>query len=230
VDTDHAGAAVSGVPRRPVLVWDLPIRVFHWLTVLLVIAAYVTQRLNWMDWHAWIGEAILALVLFRVLWGWFGSETARFSSFLASPSAAMRHLSHAFRREPDLQVGHNAAGGWMVMVLIVLLFGETLTGLYINNDVADSGPLTPWVPAWLANAITDGHSYIWDALVAAVALHLMAIALYAAAKGHNLLRPMVTGRKVMPATVREPKSASALLALLLLVVAGAIALLVATYL
>jgi cytochrome b len=142
----------------------------------------------------------------------------------------MRHLSHAFRREPDWQVGHNAAGGWMVIVLIVLLLGETLTGLYINNDVADSGPLTPWVPAWLANAITDWHTYIWDALVAAVALHLMAIALYAAAKGQNLLRPMVTGRKVMPTTVREPKVASAVLAVLLLVVAGAVAVLAAAYL
>jgi cytochrome b len=173
-----------------------------------------------MDWHARAGEAVLALVLFRLLWGCFGSETARFRSFLASPAAAAHHLRRLFRREPDMQAGHNPAGGWMVVLLLALLLGETLTGLYVNNDVADTGPLTQWVPAWIANAITALHTILWDALVAAVAMHLFAIALYAAAKGHNLLRPMLTGRKLLPTGVREPRLASMGLALLLLAGAG----------
>jgi len=75
--------------KRPLVVWDAPIRLFHWLTATLVAAAYATWRLNWMTWHGWIGEAVLALLLFRLLWGFFGSETARFSRFVASPQTAV---------------------------------------------------------------------------------------------------------------------------------------------
>lgn len=230
MDADRPVTAQTQSGGRPVLVWDMPTRLFHWLVVVLVAAAYVTSRLNWMDWHVRIGEALLALVLFRLLWGFFGSETARFRGFLRAPAAAWQHLRHVFRREADLQVGHNAAGGWMVLLLLALLLGETLSGLYVNNDVADDGPLTQWVPASIANAITALHTILWDALLAAVALHVLAIALYAIAKGHNLLRPMLTGRKLLPEQIGAPRLASALLALLLLVVSVAATTLLAMYL
>src|SRR5277367_6497852 len=142
-----------GIAPRIVLVWDAPIRVFHWLIVVLVAAAYATWRLNWMEWHGWIGDLVLALVLFRLLWGFFGSETARFSHFLTSPRIALEHLKYALLREPDRQVGHNPAGGWMVLFLLALLLAETLTGIYVANDIADVGPLTGIVPAAVANAI-----------------------------------------------------------------------------
>ena len=142
---------------RRVLVWDAPTRLFHWLIVALVVTAYLTWRLDWMDWHAKTGDAVLTLVVFRVLWGFFGSETARFPRFLTSPAAAVRHLTHALHREPDRQVGHNPAGGWMVLVLLALLLIETLSGIYVLNDVANEGPLTELTPAWIANAITAMH-------------------------------------------------------------------------
>ncbi len=132
---------------RGVIVWDLPTRAFHWLTVALVAAAYATWRLNWMDWHAWCGDALLALLLFRLVWGFVGSDTARFARFLASPRAAAHHIARLFTREPDTQVGHNPAGGWMVLLLLALLLGQTLTGIVDNNDVADAGPLTDIMPA-----------------------------------------------------------------------------------
>jgi cytochrome b len=213
----------SGSDRR-VLVWDLPTRLFHWLTAILVLAAYLTWRLDWMNWHAKIGEAALTLVTFRLLWGFFGSDTTRFARFMASPRAALNHLAHAFRREPDHQVGHNPAGGLMVLLLIALLFGETLSGLYVNNDVADQGPLTEFVPARIANAVTALHWIFWDALLAAVALHLLAIVVYATVKGQNLVLPMITGSKTLPGSVPPPRAASAVRALLLL---GASALAVA---
>lgn len=201
---------------RRVRVWDAPTRLFHWAVVILVIAAYVTWRLDWMDWHTRCGDAVLVLGLFRVLWGFFGSETARFARFLAAPRAAAHHLSRAFVREADRQVGHNAAGGWMVLLLVLLLLGETLTGLYVANDVADEGPLTELTPAAVANAITALHGILWDALLAAVALHLLAIGVYAAVKGQNLLRPMITGWKLLPDGVRQPGMASAWRAAVLL--------------
>lgn len=190
-----------------ILVWDVPTRAFHWLAVLLIVAAYATARLGWMDWHARAGDTLLVALLFRLLWGAVGSETARFSSFIASPRAALSHLAHALRPEPDLQVGHNPAGGWMVLLLIGLMLGLTLTGLYVGDDIADHGPLTDSVPAGAANLIQALHDRIlWDALIFAVALHLTAILAYAAVKRQNLILPMITGRKALP--VAQPRLAS----------------------
>jgi cytochrome b len=216
-----------GSAPRIVLVWDIFIRVFHWLIVALVAAAYATWRLNWMVWHGWVGDAVLTLLLFRLSWGVFGAETARFSHFLTSPRIVLQHLKDSLRREPDHQVGHNPAGGWMVLILLALLLVETLTGLYVANDIADEGPMTEMAPAWLADAIESSHAIVWDALLAAIVLHLLAIAGFALIKGQNLLRPMITGTKLLPATVAEPRTGSpALAALLLLGCAVATALLV----
>jgi len=196
--------------EHKVLVWDPSTRLFHWLTAALVAATYVTWRLNLMDWHARTGDAVLTLVIFRLLWGFFGSDTARFSRFVASPRAALSHLARLRRREPDREAGHNAAGGFMVLLLLALLVGETLSGLYVDNDIANQGPLTELVPAPVANAISDMHSIFWDALLAAIAVHVVVIAFYAAVKGQDLLRPMITGLKTLPASVPQPHVASAL--------------------
>ena len=206
---------MSNAPRV-VRVWDAPVRLFHWLAAVLVAAAYVTWRLNWMVWHGRVGALLLALLLFRLLWGFFGSETARFSRFLTSPLTAARHLRYALEREPDRQIGHNPAGGWMVLLLLLLLLAETLTGLYVANDIADVGPLTEFVPAPAANAIEAAHAILWDVLLAAIVLHVLAIAGYAAIKGQNLLRPMITGTKVLPPSLAPPRMANPGWAVLLL--------------
>lgn len=211
-----------------VVVWDLPIRLFHWLTVLLVTAAFATWLLDWMDWHAYAGEALLALVIFRLAWGFAGSDTARFSRFIAAPRAAFRHLAQLREREPDTQIGHNPAGGWMVLLLLALLLLQCLSGILENNDVADEGPLTEHLPAWVLNLFSDLHDWLWIALLCAVALHLLAIVTYAELKGHNLLRPMVTGRKWLPAGVSPPRVASPLRAAILLCGSAAVAALLAT--
>jgi cytochrome b len=208
---------------RAVRVWDLPTRLFHWLAVALVAAAYATWRLDWMAWHLWIGEGLLALVLFRVLWGLFGSETARFSSFVASPVEAARHLESLPRREPDRQVGHNPLGGWMVLLMLLLMLLETLTGLYVSNDIADEGPLTEITPAPIANAIQAAHAVIWDVLLAAIALHVAAITAYAIIKGQNLVAPMITGSKRLPVDVSAPWLAGSARAIVLLAASLALA-------
>ena len=94
-----------------------------------------------MELHFWSGYAIIALLLFRLVWGFVGSETARFSRFLRSPRAALHHLSRLHRREPDTEIGHNAAGGWMVLVLLGLVAVQVATGLFANDDIATEGPL-----------------------------------------------------------------------------------------
>jgi cytochrome b len=201
---------------QKIVVWDAPTRLFHWLTAVLVAAAYATWRLNWMDWHAYAGYALLALVVFRLLWGFFGSETARFAAFLASPRRVGYHLAHLLRREPDREVGHNPAGGWTVLLLLALLLAETLTGIYTNNDVADVGPFTEITPAAVANLITDLHDVFWQALWLVATLHILAVALYWEAKRQNLLLPMITGCKMLPLAAPQPAQAGALRALLFL--------------
>jgi cytochrome b len=215
--------------KHVVRVWDVPVRLFHWLIVALVAAAYATWRLNWMEWHGWIGDLVLALVLFRLLWGFFGSETARFSHFLTSPRTAFEHLKYAFLREPDRQVGHNPAGGWMVVLLLALLLAETLTGIYVANDVADVGPLTEIVPAAAANAIDASHAIVWNALLVAITAHVLAIVGYAALKGQDLVRPLVTGVKILPEPVKAPRMASPARAAVLFTGSAAAAILIAWF-
>jgi len=213
-----------------VLVWDAATRLFHWLTVVLVVACYVSWRMNWMDWHSRTGDALLALVLFRLLWAFFGSETARFSAFLASRRAAALYLADLVRREPDRQIGHNPVGGWMVLLLLALLLAEALTGIYVANDVADKGPLTEIVPSAIANLVTDLHTYFWNALLVATVLHVIAILLYGAVIRHDLVTPMLTGWKNLPPDTKQPHLASAARAAFLLGCSVLAAAALATYL
>ena len=214
---------------RVVQVWDIAVRLFHWLIVALVAAAYATWRLDWMVWHGWIGDLLLALVLFRLLWGFFGSETARFTHFLTSPRIVFQHLRYALLREPDRQVGHNPAGGWMILFLLLLLLAETLTGIYVANDIADVGPLTGIVPAAAANAIDFSHAVLWKILLASIGLHVLAIVGYAAVKGQDLVLPLITGTKVLPEPVIAPRMASPARAAVLFVGSAAAAIIMAWF-
>ena len=213
---------------RRVRVWDLPVRLFHWATAALVAVLWASERWNWMGLRVAAGTALLALVLFRVLWGLAGSETARFARFLRGPRAAWRHLREVAAGAPDHAVGHNQAGGWMVVALLALLGTECLIGVFVNNDVADVGPFTNIAPAWVMNLATDLHWWLFQALIAAVALHLAAIALYAA-RGQNLVGPMLTGRKRLPADVPAPRMAGLGRAAVLAALAAAVALAVLWY-
>ena len=199
-------------------VWDLPVRLFHWGIVLLILAAWVSQEFGRMDIHMWIGEWILALLLFRIVWGLIGSDTARFSRFLQSPMAALRHLSHIRRREPDIEIGHNAAGGWMVLGMLALIGIQAGTGLFSNDDGDAEGPLVHLVSKDRSDWLSHIHSLNFDLIEIVIVLHILAIIAYAVLKRHDLVRPMVTGTKVMPADAVAPRLVNPLWALAVLAV------------
>lgn len=205
----------------PMRVWDLPIRVFHWSIVLLIFASWLSQSRGWMTWHFYLGYTTLSLLLFRVVWGFVGSDTARFLRFLKSPVAAIRHLTHLHRREPDVEIGHNAAGGWMVLVLLALLFVQIITGLCANDDILLEGPWAGWVGKSWSDWLTHIHHRNFNWILIAIALHVLAVLTYAVLKGHNLVRPMITGKKRMPGAMRAPRMAPTALALGLWIVAVA---------
>ena len=213
----------------PMRVWDAPTRLFHWLLVLLLPASYVSAELGWMDLHLQFGYAVLALLLFRIVWGVIGSDTARFSHFLASPAAVWRHLAAFRRRAPDTQVGHNAAGGWMVLLLLLLIAIELVSGLGANDGLGVvAGPLARHLSDRASDLLTVVHGFTMNLILAAVALHVMAVVLYAVVKRQDLVRPMITGKKRLPAATRAPRMASTLLAVAVCALAAAAALLLAT--
>ncbi len=212
----------SGI-RLPMPIWDLPTRLFHWVLVGLVAFSYFSAQYNRMELHMLSGYAVLALLIFRIAWGFIGSETARFSHFLKSPLAALRHLAHFHRREPDNQVGHNEAGGWMVIGLLLLLLVQVVTGLCANDDGITEGPLVKYVGKELSDRLSGIHSLVINVILVAVAAHVLAVIGYAVLKGHDLVRPMITGRKKLPAATPAPAMMHPGLALAVLAVAGAIA-------
>jgi cytochrome b len=193
---------------QPVKVWDLPVRLFHWAIVVLLLAAWVTQEYNWMDWHVRVGYTILTLLLFRLIWGFIGSDTARFLRFLRSPIAALRHLGQINRREPDREIGHNAAGGWMVLVMLALIGVQAGTGLFSNDDGNTEGPLMHLVSKDQSDWLSHIHSVNFKLIEAVIVLHVLAILTYAVLKRQDLVRPMVTGTKLMPEDVAPPRLVS----------------------
>ena len=185
--------------RVPVRVWDGWVRLVHWLIVVLVPFSWWSAWSYHMDWHLLSGFTILTLVIFRVVWGFVGSDTARFTRFLRSPMGALVHLRHMTRREADTELGHNAAGGWMVLVLLGLLLCQTVTGLMSDDQVMTHGPLAPHVSGDASDLADAIHRTVFWVIVGAAALHVLAVMLYAALKGQDLVRPMVTGVKRLPA-------------------------------
>ena len=218
----------QSVLRLSMRVWDLPTRLFHWAVVLLVITSYVTIQLGEARLHLLSGYAMLTLLLFRLAWGFVGSDTSRFGRFMKSPLAGFRHLAQFGRKEPDDEIGHNAAGGWMVLILLALLGAQVGTGLFSHDDKTMQGPLAHLVDKPTSDGLSALHGWNFDLLLAAMALHVVAIGAYAVVKRHNLLRPMITGRKRLPGNTRQPRMAPTVLAAGLVVLAGCLVWVLAT--
>lgn len=212
----------------PVKVWDGWVRLFHWGTVACVVVSYASARLDAWNIHYASGYTLLTLVLFRIAWGLVGSENARFAAFVRSPLAALRELATFGRRGPDLATTHNPAGGWMVMLLLALLLGQAVTGLFTNHDVgftySQHGPLANRVSEATSERMSGLHLQIIDLLLIAVAVHILAVLAYRGLKGQDLVRPMVTGMKQLPDSAARTlrHGSAALAAVLLAAAAGAV--------
>jgi cytochrome b len=201
-------------------IWDLPTRLFHWILVLLLLISWGSAEWNNMRVHVISGLTILALLLFRLVWGFIGSDTSRFSRFLKSPVAAVQRLLELHRREPDTETGHNAAGGWMVLVLLGVLLIQVGTGLCANDDVLTEGPLARTVGKEDSDWLTHLHHLNFVLIEILVALHVLAIVAYRVLKGHNLLMPMITGKKRLPGATIAPRMMHPIVALVVFVLAA----------
>lgn len=171
-------------------VWDLPTRLFHWLLVICVVAAFVTAKIGggWMVWHGRLGLAILGLVVFRIVWGFVGSTYARFATFVRGPAAIRAYLAGKWQG-----LGHNPLGALSVLALLGCLALQAGTGLFANDDIAFEGYLYPLVGSALSTRLTGIHQLLEKGLLFLVTLHIGAIVFYARVKQQNLVKPMLTG-------------------------------------
>ncbi len=186
-------------------VWDAPTRLFHWAIVILLGTSWLSESRGWMALHFLSGYSIIALLLFRLAWGFVGSGTARFTDFVKGPLETLRYLAHLHRRTPDREVGHNAAGGWMVLLMLALLSVQVATGLCANDDGDTEGPLFNYVGKESSDWLSHIHAVNFTILQIIVAAHIVAIFIYAVAKRHDLLWPMITGTKHLPHGLERPE-------------------------
>ncbi|MBL0087104.1 MAG: cytochrome b/b6 domain-containing protein [Ideonella sp.] len=187
----------------PVRVWDLPTRLFHWLLALSVVALVITGHVggNALNWHMRIGLWVGALLLFRVVWGFVGGRWSRFASFVRTPGTVLRYLKGDHRHDDHFEVGHNPLGSFSVLALIGLLAVQVATGLVADDEIATTGPLNRFVATATGLLATGWHKDFGQwLLIALVVLHLGAIGYYRK-RGTNLVPPMITGDKALPATV-----------------------------
>jgi len=211
------------VPNLLMRVWDAPTRLFHWAIVLLMAFSYASALREWNQLHFISGYIVLALLLFRLAWGFVGSETSRFRRFLGSPLVGLRHLAASGKREPDTDLGHNAAGGWWVLAMLAALLIQAGSGLFSHNGADAKGPLAHRVGQAASDWLSGLHGASSYVLLALVLAHVLVLIAYAVVKRDDLWRSMVTGKKRLPANLRQPRFASPLLAAgILAVAAGAV--------
>jgi cytochrome b len=172
-------------------VWDLPLRLFHWLLVLSITLAYVTSYIGgtWLEWHAHLGVFTLALLMFRIAWGFMGPTYAQFSHFAPTPARI-----HAFFSSPWTSVGHTPIGALSVFALLGMTFAQAGSGLFsLNDEIEFHGPLYDLVSANASKRLTGWHTRGFNILLAIIGLHVSAIAYYSRFKRKNLTLPMITG-------------------------------------
>lgn len=183
------------------LIWDFPTRLVHWAIALSFVGSWVTAEagFDWTETHFRFGYCTLGLILFRVLWGVVGPTHARFSSFVKGPRQVWHHVQHLWQppnpEDAREAPGHNALGGWAVLLLLLSLAVQAGTGLFLTDDIFYAGPYNPVVSGDTASWLAGIHHWNFRLLLGLVAVHLLAIVWYQFRLKQNLVVPMLTGKK-----------------------------------
>lgn len=196
---DFLRAHITTSKRYSVSVWDISIRLFHWSLVAGIGFMWFSgeEGGNIMVWHVYIGYGMLGLILYRIIWGVVGSPYARFSSFLKGPKNTLIYLKGFLQGKAHDYPGHNPLGGWMVMVLLLLVLIQGLTGLFSSDDIFTEGPFYSFVSSKTADFLTSIHHLNFNLLLAAIALHISAVAYHGIIRKEPLVKSMLTGKKIM---------------------------------
>lgn len=193
---------------QKIRVWDLPTRLFHWALLLLFVLLFVTAYAGQIDAHAAIGQAVLVLVLFRLVWGFVGSQTSRFRDFVKGASSIRSYLASG----QPATLGHNPLGGVMVVALLATLLGQALSGMFASDGIAFDGPFAHWITSVASNAITGLHIALAYVIAGLVAVHVVAVLLHWILRRENLIAPMFSGKKWVRAGTAQPRFATSTIA------------------
>lgn len=166
-----------------ILVWDWPVRIGHWLMVGGFIIAWITgESENWRLVHAVSGSLVLAIALYRLVWGFIGSPTARFAAFVRGPQAVRRYLASLIKRQPEHHSGHNPAGGWAIVLLLGFALLAGATGWLTYNDLG-------------GDALAEVHEALTGLMFTLVLIHLAGVLISSLLHKENLVRAMLSGYK-----------------------------------
>ena len=178
------------------LIWDLPIRIVHWLLTVLIFGSWYTVSVTGdMERHMLIGQTILCLLIFRVVWGFVGTRYAKFSSFVFDPRTILAYARSILSRSGGGYAGHNPLGFLAVFAMLLLIGIQVTTGLFATDGDFYEGPLNHLVSGRTGNQITDIHYLNFDVLAIMIGIHIVAIFFYLLYKRENLISPMFTGKK-----------------------------------
>ena len=208
-----------------VRIWDLPTRLFHWALALCILGLIVTAKVGGeaMNWHFRLAYAVFTLLLFRLLWGLVGGHWSRFSSFFPTPGRLARYFGG--RATAADAAGHTPLGALSVIAMLAVLGLQILTGLFADDEIAFSGPLTALVSGeWVGRATSWHKGWGQNLVIGLVVLHVVTVFVYLARR-RNLITPMLTGDKLLATGATLPAAADSagrrLLALVLLGVSAA---------
>jgi cytochrome b len=178
-------------------VWDLPVRIFHWLLVAAFVGAFVTNKMGvaYFGWHVLCGYAVIVLVAFRIVWGIVGTRHALFRNFVRGPVETLQYVGSMFRGRPRAYAGHNPLGALMVVVLLLALGIQAALGLFGNDEIVNVGPLYGYVSDALSLRLTSLHRHLFYWIAAAIGLHIAAVLAHRVLHGERLVKAMISGRK-----------------------------------
>lgn len=214
--------------RTPIIVWDLPTRLFHWALVVLIVLQFLSGEFELlpMEWHYRFGYATLALLLFRLLWGFFGSRTSRFADFVRGPVTVARYAVASFAGRTRPVAGHNPLGGWSVLLMLISIAVQSVSGLFASDDLTESGLLASRVSDETVKWMTRIHSLNRWLLLILIAAHVTAVLLHWLIQRDNLIAAMWHGRRRIDGAEPMPVASLGRALALLIVSVAAVGLLV----
>ena len=192
--------------EEKIKVWDLPVRLFHWMLVLGFVSAYLLAENHLLNWHVLTGYFLCGLLVFRFVWGFIGNQYARFKSFVFTPQETLTYIQSLRAKSPIHYYGHNPAGALMVFALMGTLALVFISGLLSLGTIDYEGPF-----ASLANSVSDETSYLFRQLhgwlvngaLLLIPLHLLGVLQGSLQHKENLVRAMITGWKLAISTAHK---------------------------
>jgi len=183
--------------EKKILIWDLPLRLFHWCLVVTIFGAWYTsdQDNNLIDYHLIFGYVALGLIAFRLIWGFLGTTHAKFVNFIPTPKKLIRYVKPQNKTQSTKHPGHNPLGSLMVVFMLVLIFLQAISGLFMNDDIFTTGPYYGTIDENIESSLMFFHRNSFNFLLAAIALHILAIIFYKIFKKKALVAAMFTGKK-----------------------------------